>query len=97
MGTAGTITPRIDYSFRSKVQVAFVNDPLTELSSLSLLNARVAWQNADKAWEAALAVTNVTDRFYFQSKQVLTSPTYNVGSATPGLPRELVFTVKRSF
>jgi iron complex outermembrane receptor protein len=97
IGGAGTITPRIDYSYRSKMQTAAVNEDLTELNSLWLLNARVSWQNADKGWEAALAATNLTDKFYFQSKQVLSSPTYNVASATPGLPRLFVFTVKRSF
>ena len=97
VGTAGTITPRIDYSYRSKIQVAAVNEALTELDSLGLLNARVSWQSAHKDWEAAIAASNLTDKFYFQSKQVLSSPVYNVASGTPGPPRLIVFTVKRSF
>jgi iron complex outermembrane receptor protein len=97
IGGDGTLTPRIDYSYRSKIQTLFVNDPLGEIGALGLFNARLTWEDARRDWQAALSVTNLADKFYYQSKQVLTSPVYNVGTGTPGLPREVEVTIRRRF
>jgi len=97
IGGYGWLTPRLDYSFHSEEQTLFVNDALSALDAVGLLNARVAWKDHTKAWEVALAVNNVTDKFYYQSKQFLESPVYNVGSGVPGLPREEVLTIRHTF
>ncbi len=97
LGHWGLLAPRVDYNFRSAIQTEYVNEAIGAIGSLGLVDARLAWQNEDRAWEAALSVTNLTDKFYYQAKQILSSPVYNVGSGTPGLPREVMFSVKRSF
>ncbi len=97
LGGAGTLTPRLDYTYRSKIQTQIVNEPLAEIDPLGMFNAKLTWRNPDRTWEAAVSVSNLADKFYYQSKFVLSSIVYNVGTGTPGLPREFQFTVKRSF
>jgi iron complex outermembrane receptor protein len=97
LGRWGWLAPRVDYSFRSAVQTEYVNEAIGVISSVGLVNVRLAWQDESRVWETALSVTNLTDKFYYQAKQILSSPVYNVGSGTPGLPREVMFSVKRSF
>ena len=97
LGSAGSLTPRIDYTYRSRIQTQIVNEPLAQIDALGLFNAKLSWRDAKKTWEASVAVSNLADKFYYQSKFVLSSIVYNVGTGTPGTPREVTFTVKRSF
>ena len=47
-------------------------------------------------WETAVAVTNLTDHFYYINKVFGAAPT-NVTEGQPGAPREWMVTVKRNF
>jgi iron complex outermembrane receptor protein len=60
------------------------------------LNARITWRNKDASWQAALNVTNVTDKLYYLTLfDTHTSAGYV--NAQPAMPREWSVTVKHNF
>ena len=97
LGTAGSLTPRLDYSYRSEIYTDAVNTPITRISPQGLLNAKLTWRAADGGWEASLASTNVTDAFYYESQAMRASAPYFSGTGRPGRPREYLVTLKRNF
>jgi iron complex outermembrane receptor protein len=97
LGTAGTLTPRLDYSYRSEIYTDPVNTPLTRIAPQGLLNAKVTWRNAAGIWEASVAATNVTDAFYYESQAMRAAAPYFSGTGRPGAPREYFMTIKRNF
>lgn len=92
-----SITPRIDYSYRSEIWTLPVNDPGNRIGGRGLANAHLAWKDSTQNWEATLAITNLTNKFYLVSENPNLGPPYFVNIGTPGRPREYFFTIKRSF
>ena len=93
----GTLTPRLDWRYQSLMTY----NPAPTMPSIALFNvpahsvfdARVTYE-MDEGWKASLAVTNLTDKFYFNNKFTLTG--FNV-SGSPARPREWLLTVTREF
>ena len=65
LANSATLTPRLDYSYRSEMQTRAINTPNTWIDDVGLVNFRLNWESAAGDWSAALAVMNVTDEFYF--------------------------------
>jgi iron complex outermembrane recepter protein len=66
LGGMGTLTPRVDVSHQSSVFSAAINDPVwNEIDGYTVTNAKVTWRNTEGDWQAALNVTNVTDKLYY--------------------------------
>jgi len=59
-----------------------------------VMNARLAWTSPDEDWQVALAVTNLTDKFYYRNKGRLP---IGIVSGQPGAPREWSLSVRRNF
>jgi iron complex outermembrane receptor protein len=97
IGYKGSITPRLDGSYQSSQFANAINDPLwNEISGYTFLNARITWRNTDATWQAALNVTNVTDKLYYLTLfDTHTSAGYVNGQ--PAMPREWSITVKHTF
>jgi iron complex outermembrane receptor protein len=97
-GTYGSLVPRLDYVYQSSYFSDIDNDkPLNKVDSFGVLNARLVWKGPDSDWEAALAVTNLTDKFYYSAKFASTTAPYFTGTGRPGEPRQWGVTVKRKF
>jgi len=96
LGGTGTLTPRVDYSYQSKI----FNDPQNELISMQpgygVLNARLTWDSAAGGWRASLFVSNVTNKRYFITERNQLA-TYDEVDGQPGRPREYLFSVRKSF
>jgi iron complex outermembrane receptor protein len=102
----GTLTPRLDETYQSKVYFVTNNGCYTTTGSAGcgtgaqgaygILNGRLTWQPANKAWEVALWGRNLTDRQYFYGKLSLIS-FFGREQGNPAPPREYGLTVKRSF
>ncbi|HEX7081350.1 MAG TPA: TonB-dependent receptor [Gammaproteobacteria bacterium] len=92
----GTLTPRIDVAYQDEIYTEPLNNPASLIDDYTLTNARLTWRSASDEWEAALAVTNVTDEFYFNNifEQFDSSGTV---SGTPGMPRMWALSLKRNF
>jgi len=92
----GSLTPRLDYNWRSVVYEDANNNPYTALPALGLLNGRLTWDTANN-WQVAFAVTNLTDEHYFLARFNMAIFGLGTVSSEPGTPREWMVTVKKSF
>lgn len=91
-----SITPRIDGSYQSDYFTDPNNGPNNLVEGYTLWNGRITYDSPDKEWQFALAVTNLTDKYYYAS--------YNDNVAFNGLifgaagrPREWSLSVKKMF
>ncbi len=99
-GNAGTITPRVDWTWQSSMESNIPNNVegflLGEVESRGLLNARITYRSADEDWELSVAATNLTDKFYYNNKYDRISQSGNL-YGMPGRPREIIASIKRRF
>jgi len=93
---SGTLTPRADYTFQSTAYSNAVNNPRNKLERRDVVNARLTYRTADENWEASVAVTNLTDDFYYYSKQDIYAAAGYL-TATPARPREWSLSIKHNF
>jgi len=97
LGDWGSVTPRVDLTHRSSVQTEAVNSEVTQLPALTLVNARLTWENEAQDWSVTLSATNLLDKFYYESFSARPNVPYFSASARLGQPRQWQVTVKRSF
>jgi iron complex outermembrane recepter protein len=96
LGTAGSLIPRIDANYQSDFFTDISNTALGHVGGRTLANARITWKSMSQDWETAVAVTNLTDHFYYINKVFGAAPT-NVTEGQPGTPREWLVTIRRNF
>ena len=93
LGSAGTLTPRVDVAYTQGYCGDFASTPEAEVDSHTLGNARLPYRSPDEDWSVALEATNLTDKFYYVNK--FFNSWYVTGQ--PGRPREFAVTVRRNF
>lgn len=100
LGSIGTLTPRLDWTWQSSMESNIPNNVagflLGEVEARGLLNARVTYRTMDENWELSLAATNLTDEFYYVNKYDRVASSGNA-YGQPGRPREVMVSVKRKF
>ena len=64
IGAAGTIVPRVDWAYRSRFDNDAFNTPQISQPGYHLVNASVAWRNADDSITVTGGVLNLTDENY---------------------------------
>lgn len=97
LGDAGTLVPRLDYSFRSSVHTDAVNTDITQLGGRGLVDAKITWENPARSWEASVVLMNLTGKYYYESAFGLSAAPYFSSIARPGRSREWMLTVRRNF
>ena len=97
VGSFGKLTPRFDINYISSTYSELVNSPDTRISSRSIANAQLKWDNGEGDWEATVAVTNVFDTFKYLNYFQKDGDIYFAQSGQPTRPREWLLTVKRRF
>lgn len=97
LGSTGTLTPRIDLSYRASVQGNAINSAAAVVPERTLLNARLTWRSQNEDWQAELAVSNLADEFYYNSVNVRDVPPYFAGVGVVGEPRTVMFTIRKNF
>jgi iron complex outermembrane receptor protein len=96
LGSAGSLTPRLDYSYQSTMYSQPLNSGFTRVEGYGLLDGRIAWRAADGDWQVALEVSNMTDKLYYLSVFDNRGSTRDVLGA-PGMPRTYTFSIQRNF
>lgn len=96
-GSVGTFTPRIDMNYQSSFYSQAQNAPTNLVDAYTVLNARLSYKPEDSRWEAALAVTNLANKYYYVNK--FDNSTQPVGDVvgTVARPREWMVSFKRTF
>jgi iron complex outermembrane receptor protein len=95
IGSAGTLTPRLDWSYQSSFYYNAVNTPFDLVAGRSLFNGRLTYKSADSKWSVSAAVTNLFDKFYYAGTSY--NAAYGVATGAVGRPREWSISVKRTF
>lgn len=67
LGDLGTLTPRLDWSYKSESYNDAVNTPELRQGSYHLLNASISFLSADEAWEIVLAGRNLNSELYLMT------------------------------
>ncbi len=96
LGSAGSLTPRFDWSHQTAFHAAAVNSRFNEVAGYGLLNGRLTWRDDDELWNVSLEVTNLTDKLYYlgifdnrgSSRTVM---------GEPAPPRQWAVSIKRTF
>lgn len=96
LGAIGTLTPRLDINHSSDLYANAVNGAFNHIDDLTTANARLTWAPADEAWNVSLAVTNLTDEYYYLNLDDTYAGKGTV-RGTPARPREVTLMVRRSF
>lgn len=91
-----SFSPRIDVQYQSAFFTDLTNTALGEVPGRTLANARLTWHSPQDDWQATVAITNLTDRFYYINKVNATAPT-NIAQGQPGAPREWLVSLRRNF
>jgi iron complex outermembrane receptor protein len=94
MRSAGTLTPRLDFSYESSFFSDINNNPAARVSAYALVNGRLTWSSGDDKWEVAVAGANLANRYYYENK--LAFP-IGVTVGQPGMPRTWYVDLRRSF
>jgi iron complex outermembrane receptor protein len=63
--TLGSLTPRLDANYQASFFTDITNNPLSHVGGRTLANARITWKSMSQDWETAVAVTNLTNHFYY--------------------------------
>jgi iron complex outermembrane receptor protein len=96
VASLGSLMPRLDAQYQSSMYTDITNTPTGRVSGRTLMNAHLTWRSPKDDWEAMLAVTNLTDRFYYVNKLGSTAPTF-IAQGQPGAPRQWLVTLRRNF
>ncbi|KQN08602.1 TonB-dependent receptor [Sphingobium sp. Leaf26] len=96
LGSAGTLTPRADWSYRSSFYFTAPNNPGNKVDARNLVNMRLTYQTVDEDWSVALGVTNLFDKFYYVGKNENVAG-FGVNQGILAPPREWSMTIKRKF
>lgn len=67
LGALGTVTPRVDMNFRSKIYKDSANNPMLRQDAFSLWNVGVAWTSVSQRLKVSLQGRNVTDEEYMMT------------------------------
>jgi iron complex outermembrane receptor protein len=97
LGVAGFLTPRVDVAYQARMFTDAQNSTDAVIDGYTLLNAHLIWQSKGKDWQATLECQNLTDKLYYLSKLSGAGNGSGYTMGAPGIPRTVMFTVKRSF
>jgi iron complex outermembrane receptor protein len=92
----GTLTPRLDVNYQSSLFTQAVNNARNQLNAFTVLNAKLSYVPQDSRWQVSLAITNLTNKYYFLNIDDTYQGT-GTTRATPARPRTGFLSVKRSF
>jgi iron complex outermembrane receptor protein len=96
MGNAGSLTPRLDWTWQSKTYNDAANSPMAKQDAYGVLNAHLLYEDADAKWQAKFEVRNLTNKFYYINE-------FNLYGAAgmlvgqPSVPRTFMVTLRRAF
>ncbi|MDB6013761.1 MAG: TonB-dependent receptor-like protein [Gammaproteobacteria bacterium] len=93
-----SLTPRIDYTYRSRIYTDLQNSPDIALGGLGLWNASVTFVPSDSAhWRLVGRVRNLTDHFYYSSTTGNFRTSFGMLDAVPARPRTFDLMLRYDF
>jgi iron complex outermembrane receptor protein len=87
---------RLDGSYQSEMWSETFNTPWSRIPGRFIGNGRLYYKSPDDNWEVALQVKNIFNKYYFVTKEDVTT---SLGAVLgqPGMPRTFLLSIKRNF
>jgi iron complex outermembrane recepter protein len=95
LGNNGSVTPRLDATYKSRTHFEAVNTPFAVDDGFVALNLNVPYVSASGDWRVSVGVENLTDERYLLAADTNTAIGYEVGVFAR--PRSWSLTVERRF
>jgi iron complex outermembrane recepter protein len=95
LGAHGSITPRLDATYKSETHFEAVNTPFAVDDGYVALNLRIPYVSPDELWRVELGIENVTDERYLVAADTNIAIGYEVG--VYARPRNWSLAVERRF
>lgn len=101
LGASGTLTPRFDVRYQSRVffltpTLGATYSDINSQGAYAVVNGKITWRSANEDWELSVYGRNLTDKAYFQGKLSLVGA-FGREQGSVARPREFGVTVKRNF
>jgi iron complex outermembrane recepter protein len=96
IGRLGTLTPRVDDTYTSRVYFDPQNLTASSQGGYSLVNTHLLYAPLDGKWTATLDVNNVTNKLYYLSMFNQLS-SFGILTGQPGMPRNVMVSLKYTF
>jgi iron complex outermembrane receptor protein len=93
---AGTLTPRLDWTWQSNVYNDPSNNPLLLQPGYGLLDARLTWDSPKGGWQVALVLENALNKTYYVN-MFDDLQGFNTVTGQPGWPRTVMGTIRKTF
>ncbi len=91
----GTVTPRLDYSYRSKIYTDLINSSAIALGPLGLWNTSITLIPSSGArWSLVGRVDNLTNHFYYLNTTSALYSSFGVYNGLPARPRTFSITLR---
>jgi iron complex outermembrane receptor protein len=96
MGRLGTLTPRVDETYTSRVFFDPQNLLASSQGGYSLTNTHLTYAPLDGKWTATVDVNNVTNKLYYLSMFNQLS-SFGILTGQPAMPRNVLVSLKYTF
>jgi iron complex outermembrane recepter protein len=96
MGKLGSVTPRVDDTYTSRVYFDPQNLLASSQGGYSLLNGHVTYAPLEGKWTTTLDVNNLTNKLYYLSMFNQLS-SFGILTGQPGMPRNVMLSAKYTF
>ncbi len=97
LGDNGTLTPRVDWSYRSKMYFNADNTEAISQNGYSIWNAALTWESPDENWQVIGAVSNLDDEIYRVAGNSSLTASASYAESTYAREREYSLTVRYSY
>ena len=87
---------RVDANYQSEIWSETFNTPWSRIPGRMIGNARVYYKSPGDDWEVALEAKNIFNKYYFVTKEDVTTSLGEV-LGQPGMPRTWLLSVRRNF
>ncbi len=96
-GDWGSLTPRLDWTYWSRVYGDNINSRIASTDPQDLFNARITWDAPVGDWSVAFQVTNLADEEYFVNKFTLLPFALGTLEGQPAAPQQWAIIVRKTF
>lgn len=96
MANDSTIGARVDGSYQSKIYSETFNTVWGAIPGRFLANGRIYYRSPGDLWELTLQVKNIFNKYYFVTKEDVTTSLGEV-LGQPGMPRTWMVSLRRNF
>jgi hypothetical protein len=96
MANDGDVGIRLDGSYQSKIYTETFNTSWGAIPGRFIANGRVYYKSPDDAWELSFEAKNILNKYYFVTKEDVSTSLGGV-LGQPGMPRTWLVSLRRNF